>query len=348
MTRLLRPARRLGTAFILTALALVPAGLGTAQYPPPVNPYYPGGGYYPGFGGYRGNQLTGAANVINATGTLYNQQEQARVERQKADQAKIQTKRMAFDEMNYEKANTPSYAEEKEKTQALIVRRLMNSPLPPEIARGDTLNAMLPYIQSLEDSGVPGPPIKLNPLTLRNINVTTGMATGPSLGMLKDGGKVRWPPATRGPTQKKLDEKLPLAMSQAARGELDEALYGEVLGGVRKIQDEVKQKLRKEQIDSASYLVATDFLGSLENSVKSLQSPNVDKYLDGTYSARGGNVQELVDNMSALGLKFAPAAPGQEGAYQSLHSSFVSYARGAESMIASQQKLSYPLPKAGK
>src|SRR4029077_18984238 len=106
-----------------------------AQYPPPAYPAYPGyPGYYPGYGGFGpGNVLNGEANVISSSGQLFINQEQARVEREKANQAKILTKRQTFDEMMYEKANTPTFTENQEKTEMMIVRRVMNNPLPAEV-----------------------------------------------------------------------------------------------------------------------------------------------------------------------------------------------------------------------
>ena len=77
----------------------VPAAHG--QYPPGyANPYYPQGS--PGY-----NYLNGQADVVRAQGDLANANEQARILREKANQAKIDTKRKAFDEMMYEKAKTP-------------------------------------------------------------------------------------------------------------------------------------------------------------------------------------------------------------------------------------------------
>ena len=72
------------------------------NYPPGYNPYYPPG--------YTGGVLQGRAEVIRANGDLSIQYEQARIEREKALQAKLDTKKQAFDQMMYEKANTPSYA----------------------------------------------------------------------------------------------------------------------------------------------------------------------------------------------------------------------------------------------
>src|ERR1700704_3752349 len=70
-------------------LLLGPSSTGQAQYPYPPPPY----NYYYSPGGWRGNALTGAANVVSATGDLYVQQEQARIQREKANQAKLDTKR---------------------------------------------------------------------------------------------------------------------------------------------------------------------------------------------------------------------------------------------------------------
>src|SRR5262245_66109645 len=109
-------------AFGCLMLLLGLSSPGHAQYPPPgYNYYYPPGGY-------RESALTGAANVINATGDLYVQQEQARIQREKANQAKLDTKKQAFDEMMYEKANTPFFTEDQETVDAMVLRRLINNP----------------------------------------------------------------------------------------------------------------------------------------------------------------------------------------------------------------------------
>src|SRR3954451_20057240 len=88
-------------------LALAP-GESRAQYAVPnpyVNPYAVNP--YGGVGGY----AAGQAQVIQSTGQLLVDQEQARIERQKADQAKIDTQKKAFDEAMYEKALTPTHTE---------------------------------------------------------------------------------------------------------------------------------------------------------------------------------------------------------------------------------------------
>jgi hypothetical protein len=298
------------------------------QYPPPYPyPYYPP----PGYGGFGpGNTLNGAANVISASGQLYIDQEQARVEREKANQAKIVTKRKTFDEMMYEKANTPTFTEDQEKNDMMIVRRVMNHPLPAEITSGQSQNILLPYLDKLLRVGVQGPPIPLDPLTMKSINVTTSQG-GPNIGLLRDGGKLDWPIVLRGPTQKKLNPIFPQLVSSAASDNLDLNLYNQAKKGVAQLQNELKQKFYKEEIDGGMFLEGKHYLDSLDSSLKMITSPNAGKLLNGTYAATGRNVPELVYNMTSKGLRFAPATPGNDAPYYALQTALVSFAAGAES-----------------
>jgi len=92
-------------------------------------------------------------------------------------------------------------------------------------------------------------------------------------------------------------------------------------------------------VDGRSFMAAKDFLDSLETSLQVLNEPDSVQYLNGTYALKGSTVPELVDNMTAQGMKFAPATPGRESAYMALHSSFVSYARNAQSSTGFQADL---------
>jgi hypothetical protein len=305
-----------------------------AQYPPPppgYAPYYPA---YPppGYGGFGpGNTLNGAANVISASGQLYINQEQARVEREKANQAKIDTKRKTFDEMMYEKANTPTFTEDQEKTQMMIVRRIMNHPFPAEVTSGQSQNILLPYLDKLLRVGVQGPPVPLDPYMLRSINVTGGGAGGADIGILRNGGKLDWPFVLRGPTQKQLAPVFPKLVASAMSDNLDPGLYNQANSGLAKLKVELRTKFRKEEIDGGEFLEGNRFLESLESSMKAIRSPSAPKFLNGTYAATGRTVPELVYNMTAQGLKFAPATPGNEAPYYGLQNALVSFAAGAES-----------------
>ncbi len=65
--------------------------------------------------------------------------------------------------------------------------------------------------------------------------------------------------------------------------------------------------------------------------MNALEKPDARKQLAGAYSPRARNVQELVDFMTDNGVRFAPATPGNENAYQVVHDAFVRYARAAQS-----------------
>ena len=101
--------------------------------------------------------MSGSADLTRAQGDVTVSNEQARILREKANQAKIDTKRKAFDEMMYEKANTPTYTETLSKEKVQIINRLMNFPIRGEITDGKTLNVMLPHIEALATYGAMGP-----------------------------------------------------------------------------------------------------------------------------------------------------------------------------------------------
>ncbi len=292
-------------AFCIAGCLTLAASLG-AQYP-----YYPP----PGYGGFGpGNVLNGQANVIGATGELYINQEQARVEREKANQAKVDTKRKTFDEMMYEKANRPTFTEDQEKSEMMIVRRVMNHPLEAEVRSGKSQNILLPYLDKLLRVGIQGPPVTLDPGMLRWINVTSGKG-GANIGLLRDGGKLDWPLALRGATQKKLAPIFPQLVSAATSGGIDLDMYNTASKGITALRSELSQKFRKETIDAGLYLEGKHFLDSLDSSLQMVRSPSAAKYLDGTFAATGRNVPELVYNMTSKGLAFAPATPGNDAPY---------------------------------
>jgi hypothetical protein len=298
---------------------------GWAQYPPPY-PYYPG--YNSGFG--PGNTLNGAANVISAAGGQFIDQEKARVTREQANQAKIDTKRKTFDEMMYEKANTPNFAETQEKSDMAQIRRILNHPLQAEVTSGKAQNILLPYVDKLLRVGVQGPPVPIDQTMLKSINVTTGQLSA-DIGLFKDGGKLNWPIGLRGPAQKKLDPLFPPLVSSAIAGDLDVDLYNKANKGIAALKSELKQKFNTDQIDGNLYLQGKKYLESLDSSMRMLTEPSATKLLNGTYAATGRSVPELVYNMMSKGLRFAPANPGVEAPYYALQNALSSFAAGAES-----------------
>src|SRR5439155_8020394 len=111
--------------------ALSPA---MAPYSPYYNPYSP----YP-YGGF----LSGAADVLKAYGTVITSQEQARIMREAAKQARLDTEKKRFDLERYIKDNTPSFTEEQAKIAKQVLRKVQNTSNPYEIWSGSSLNILL-------------------------------------------------------------------------------------------------------------------------------------------------------------------------------------------------------------
>ena len=317
-----------------------------------VNPYGPRApgvyppGYYPGYGGFYpgpvGGALMGQAQVISATGELMIQREQAYQEREKADQMKLETKKKAFEQMMYEKANTATLTENLQYEAGLMTQRLITSPMPAEITSGKTLNAMLPMINMLATKGTQGPPLPINQDQLHHINVTIGKE-GPNLGMLSDGGNnLPWPLGLQGPKQKKLAKEIPEAVSQARSGSLDAKLYRDIKKGLSDLNEDLSKQFRKEEIDGGEYLEGKRFLEPLGQSFEALRAPTSQRFLTGSYAAKGRNVAELAGNMTKNGLSFAPCNPGDESIYQALHDLFVAYTTSAQAAAGFQVRYNPP------
>jgi hypothetical protein len=307
----------------LALLVLLPAARAQYPYPYPVYPQYGPGGY-----------LQGSAAVINAQGNYASQMEQARILREQANQAKLDTKRKTFDEMQYEKANTPTQLEVMAQTELNKVKRIMLKPLDGEVTSGSAHNIMLPYLRTLTSHGIQGPPTKLSEEQLKQINVT--IAGKGSLTGLKNVKDVDWPAALQGPTQKKVAEMLDQAVAQAAKGKLDTKLFRLLQAEISNLRAELSDQFKQEKIDGYTYISGKRFLEPLESGIQALGQPGAAKFLDGTYAAKGNTVQELVDNMSQNGLVFAQATPGNEPAYYGVLNAMVAYANGAQGAAAFQ------------
>lgn len=342
MKRFMRVSRHLiGFSFVLTLTTLV-----SAQTNPYARPQVPGAGFYPGYGGFYpgpvGGAYYGQAALVSATGELMVQREQAYQEREKANQAKLETKKKSFEEMMYEKANTATLTENLQYESSLANQRLMASPVPAEITSGKTLNAMMPMIKQLAIKGTQGPPISLDQDKLKHINVTVGK-DGVSLGMLSGGGNnLDWPLSLQGPRQKKIASEIPVAVSQARGGSLDAKLYREIKTELNSLNEDLRKKFHKEEIDGGEYLEGKRFLDPLTQSFDALRSPASQRVLDGSYTAKGRNVPELASYMTQNGLSFTACNPGDEAYYYALHDMFVAYTTSAQAAAGFQVKYNPP------
>jgi hypothetical protein len=76
---------------------------------------------------------------------------------------------------------------------------------------------------------------------------------------------------------------------------------------------------------------AKRYLNDLDSALRVLEDPNASKFANRKLAARGSTVSDLVAEMSGQGLRFAPAVPGDEGAYVALHRALVNYSSPPDS-----------------
>ena len=70
----------------------------------------------------------------------------------------------------------------------------------------------------------------------------------------------------------------------------------------------------KSELSATDYIEAKSYLDQVASAVRALGDKDVANYFNHKFNAK--NVAELIDDMRTKGLDFAPAAPGDEGAYR--------------------------------
>jgi hypothetical protein len=288
-------------------------------------PYYNTNGYAPpqdSYGGY----LEGAASAIKAQGEFKIQEQQVKITKEQANQAKLETRRKSFDQYLYERNKRPTIEDDREKARLERVRRARNKPPLNEIWSGYALNTLLDAIQKMHTQRIAGPTVPLEPESLQRINVSTGVNEA-NLGVLKDAGRLRWPLTLRTSPYKterqRLDKLASQAYSQASRGSVEADTIMDMSQSVDKLYAKLKRNISK--VSANDYIKSKRYLNELEKSVKMLDDPNVGNFATRKWSAQGDNVGALVMNMTQQGLRFASATQGDEAAYTALHSAMVAY-----------------------
>jgi hypothetical protein len=304
---------------------------------PIVNPTYPnapsyGYGYGLG-GGYSGNPyggyLQGAANmtVANAQYQLTNQE--ARIVQQRADRDALKTRQATIEENEWERKNwlqriSPYVVRQKQIARDLRVA--LYDPPEMEIWSGEVLNTLLNDLKNAQSQGRTFPPVPLDPRVLANINVSTG-DTYVGAGMLRNLKTFDWPWILRQSAfdgmRQNVEKLLRTAVAQAKGGGIDITLLNQVTAAVAAAEDQVGNMAQDGEITPTQYVDGMRYLREIKSSLQVLQTNDAANYFNGTYSAQGATVAQLVQNMMSQGLKFAPAPPGDESYYNSLYRSLV-------------------------
>jgi hypothetical protein len=334
----------------LAGMALL-GGSSSAQaqffnYAPGVSPY--GYGWGVPYLGAAGGYLEGASSVINASGNLQIQTQEAKAMQEQLKQEKLRTRRQAFDQYRYEQMHTPTPEELKRAQQEEQLRRSRNDPPLTEIWSGKALNDLLKDVQQLPMDSTYTTSMLLDPAILQHINVTNGTTVSGSTRLLRD-AKVVWPLPLKAKSfdaqRTQIDELLPMAVKQARAGSVDGDTLENLIGTVRGMKNSLRQQVA--DIPSNDYIRAKRAVTELEDATRVLQDPNVANYFN-KWTARGKDMSELVKNMTQQGLQFAPANNGDQAAYTALHRLMVNYNVAMSAQYRGPQVVNraiYALPK---
>jgi hypothetical protein len=307
-------------------------GAGNPYTPGGINPYSP---YGYGYGGYglgaagpgvgSGAYLMGASDVMRSYGNVIQAQESARLMREQVNQAKLETRKKAFELEMYIKANTPTYTQEQERVAKTTLRRIQTNSLPGEVANGKSLNYLLDDLRKFPNRKISLEPITLSEGVLSNLNVTKNTY---GLGILRDDGRVTWPTALQErmsvKQRKDLDEQLKELVKGAYRDKLDINALKDVRTEIDKMREDLVKRVNDTPTNQ--YMEAKRFLQEFHEATVALEKGEAPVQAKFQREIEGGrSVQDVVDYMVKNGLRFGPATAKDEPAYRAVHSALATY-----------------------
>jgi hypothetical protein len=299
-----------------------------------------------GYGGYNsyypdpaGGYLRGVADLTKANSQYQVTIQQARLVQSQADMSKLDVRRRIFDEARYERMMTPSPEEVRVAEMTAALNRARREPPLGEIWSAKALNDLFLYLASQQAKGVRGPNISLDEDMLKRINLTSGV--GGSIGILKDGGKLQWPLPLQ---NKEFDESrkrmdgytVELVKGLKFNNAPDVATLKDMQADLKRLNDSLTKNVG--DLSPTQFIEAKRYLNHLEDAIKALQDPNVGNFFTQKWSAKGKTVAELIKHMSDQGLRFAPAAPGDEPSYRGLYQAFNAFDAGVAQLTAGRAR----------
>jgi hypothetical protein len=244
--------------------------------------------------------------------------------------ARLENRRKAFDELQYERDRTPTPEKE-------LLNRSRVNPSQSEILSAQALNALLDDLRANASGTDAADQLDL-PLPsgdwLRHINISRG---GGSLALLKDGGRLTWPAALADPVfqepRERLTEQATAAVGQLrARRRIDPVDLRQMAANVSQLRWLLRENAKG--LSFQSFIEARDFLQQFNDAVVVLGRPDAADYLDGAHDLHAQTVLGLAKQMTDEGLRFAPAGPGDEAAYAALWEALAACDRAAVRPLA--------------
>jgi len=298
---------------------------------------YGNGGYSPYMYGYAGpgtnpyyGYLRGAADVTSANAQYQKTIQEARELRARARIAEVDARRRLQDELDYEQKRRPTAETMRRQGEAMALNEARNNPPQSSVLDATALNTLLREVQKQQAAGRKGPNVPLDENTLRGVNLASGDTRG-NVGLLKDGGKLRWPSALEGPEFADARKTISQLMAHAVQEvTFNHPVEPETLKDLRAALANMTQALRNNvgEMSTTDYISGQRYLTQLGQAITALSDPKVSNYFNKNWTARGKNAAELVKFMTDNGLVFAPAVSGDENAYRAMYDALAAYDAG--------------------
>jgi len=275
--------------------------------------------------------LFGLSSLLNAEGQYQNQIQQARLLREQSYQATMETakKRVEFERW-YEEFGKPTALKMAAKEKATDLEWARTDASNVDIWSGKTLNVLLRSIQSLGALKF-GPNLPLDEDSLKAINLSAGFRG--NVGMLRNDGNLTWPLSLQEAQFTELRDRLTKNIRHAVsdlkgKEPVPSATLKDITNDFKALNDKLSDSA--DDLSTGQYIEAKRYLNQLSLAVRALSDPKAVNYFNNTWTAKGKNVAELVANLTRDGLVFAPAAPGDEPAYNALYQALRAFEGGVQ------------------
>jgi hypothetical protein len=252
--------------------------------------------------------------------------QEAALLKERVRKEKEENRRRAFDNGLWMRDHQPSAEDDRQKELRDQLRRSLDPPAS-EIVSGLALNILLNDLATKvsKNGDVEETIIPLDSDSLRHLNVVPSRGSG-NPGVLKDEGRLQWPPAFSGDNfradRKALDHLAPVIFDQAIADRLDTDIVERMGKTVARLHAHLSSTIK--DLSPGHYVEGKRFLRSLDDALKLLRQPDATAVFK-PGAVQGETVAELVNHLVQKGWKFAPALPGDESAYRAVHRGLAAY-----------------------
>jgi hypothetical protein len=251
-------------------------------------------------------------------------------------QAQLETRRQIFDQMRYERENTPTLEDLRDRDRQQQLRRARNDPPLSEITSAVALNQLFSNIQRVRTQfGVRGPLVPIAPDVAKRINLTDGTTRG-SASLFRTGADFSWPLVLEreefAQQRKEIETVIPEAVNELKMyRSVRPAMQNKLIQTVNTLRGKIGDMA--QELTPDEFISANRFANQLRDGIRLFDNPNAAKFFNGTWEVKANDVGSMVDQMTRQGLQFAPAAVGGEAAYSSLYRALLNYDTALARMV---------------